>query len=178
MELSKFGFLLLGMAFSLFTFSSCSDDDDSTPPIALGSTLTVTNTFQSIAFTSEAEVAIEDLFDVTAGSLAANATVDDDAVELSAYLLGLYDIDIDETSISFEVVAQEGDPTYGDLFRILEDGTRDRYYLIFDAAQNVSGSSSDNSSVNLRIDSDKILVVEIGAGFDFKPGASFTIELN
>jgi len=35
-----------------------------------------------------------------------------------------------------------------------------------------------NSSVNLRIDSDKVLVVEIGEGYDFKPGQNFTITLN
>lgn len=180
MNFSKLSFLFLALAFSLFTFTSCDrdkDKDEDMTPLTLGSSVTVTNTFQSNAFTNGAELAIEDLFQVPAGSLAATANVGA-AVEFSSYLLNLYDIDISDNSISFEVVAQAGDPTYGDLFRILEAGTVDRYYLTFDEAQKVSGFTSSNSSVNLRIDSDKVLVVEIGEGYDFKPGQSFTITLN
>lgn len=181
MKFSRFKLLFLGILFSLIAFTSCddndNDDDNPTFPITLGSSVTVTNTFQSIAFTNEVEEPIEDLFQVPAGSLSSIANVGN-AVEFSAYLLGLYDIDIDEDNISFEVVAQEGDATYGDLFRTLEAGTIDRYYLTFDEAQNVNGFTSTNSSVNLRVDSDKVLVVEIGEGFDFNPGSTFTITLN
>lgn len=177
MKSLKSNFLLLAFLFSLVTLTSCDDDDEITIPISLGSSVTVTNTFQSTAFTGGTETAIEDLFSVPAGSLAATANVGS-AKEFSAYLLGLYDIEIDENSITFTVVAQAGDPTYGDLFRTLEANTVDRYYLTFDAAQNVSGFSSNNSSVNLRIDSNKVLVVEIGEGFDFNPGTTFTITLN
>lgn len=92
--------------------------------------------------------------------------------------LTYYDIDIDENSIKFEVVAQSDDPTYMDLFRVLEADTYDRYYLTFDVAQNVNGATSSNASVNLSIDSDKVLVVEIGKGYDFKPGQNFTSTLN
>ena len=175
MHFSKLNFLLLGLLFSLVTFTSCDKDDDNA--ISLGSSVTVTNTFQSTAFTMDAELAIEDLFQVPAGSLAATATVGS-GVEFPAYLLNLYDIDIDENSIRFEVVAKSDDPTYGALFRVLEPDTYDRYYLTFAAAQNVESASSNNSSVNLRIDSDKVLVVEIGEGYDFKPGQNFTITLN
>ncbi len=153
---------------------SCNKDES---PITLDSMVTISNTFQSDAFTDGVELPIETLFMVDANSLEATATVAE-ATEFSAYLLGLYDVDIDETSISFEVVAQEGDETYGDLFRTLEAGTTDRYYLTFTEDQNVTGFSSSNSSVNLRIDSDKVLVVEIGEGFDFNPGSSFTITLS
>ncbi len=178
MKFSKINFLFLGLLFSLTTFISCSDDDD-TPiiPISLGSSVTVTNTFQSTAFTMGAEVAIEDLFQAPAGSLAATANVGA-AVEFPAYLLNLYDIDINENSINFEVVAQADDPNYGTLFRVLEADTYDRYYLTFNSAQDVTNFTSNNSSVSLRIDSDKVLVVEIGEGFDFKTGASFAITLN
>lgn len=177
MQFAKIKLFLLGLLFSVVTFTSCDDDDGiPTTPISLGSSVTVTNTFQSDAFTAGAELAIEDLFQVPAGSLAATANVGT-ALEFSAYLLNLYDIDIDENSISFEVVAQTDDPTYGDLFRILEAGTTDRYYLTFDQAQEVAEATSSNSSVNLRIDSDKVLVVEIGEGYDFKPGQNFTITL-
>ncbi len=179
MQFSKFHFLILGLLFSLTTFTSCGDDEAVDPiiPITLGSSVTVTNTFQSTAFTNGAEQAIEDLFQAPAGSLAATANVGA-AVEFPAYLLNLYDIDIKENSISFEVVAQTDDPNYGTLFRVLEADTYDRYYLAFDNAQDVNEFSSSNSSVNLRIDSDKILVVEIGEGYDFKPGQNFTITLN
>ncbi len=122
-------------------------------------------------------MAIEDLFQQPSGALAATATVGD-GVEFPAYLLNLYDIDIAEGSIRFEVVAQAGDPTYGDLFRILEPNTFDRYYLTFASAQNVNSFTSSNSSVNLRIDSDNVLVVEIGEGYDFKPGQNFSITLD
>ena len=178
MKFSKFNFLFLGLVLSLTTFIACDNDDDNpSVPLTFGSSVTVTNTFESVAFTNGAEQAIEDLFQVPAGSLAATANVGD-AVEFSAYLLGLYDIDMDENSISFEVVAQAGDPTYGDLFRTLEAGTTDRYYLTFENAQEVNGFTSSNASVSLRIDSDKVLVVEIGEGFDFNPGSTFTITLN
>ena len=166
-------FLFLSFLFSLLTLVSCDKDDK---PITSGSSVTVTNTFQSDAFTMGAELAIEDLFQVPAGSLAATATVGE-GVEFPAYILNLYDIDIAEKNLNFTVVAQADDPTYGNLFRILEAGTVDRYYLTFDTAQNVESASSNNSSVNLRIDSDKVLVVEIGEGYDFKPGQNFTITL-
>ena len=174
MQFLKLNFLFLGLLLSLVTLNSCSDDDE---PITVASNVTVTNTFQSTAFTMDAELAIEDLFMQPAGSLAATAEVGD-GVEFSGYLLNLYDIDIDENSIRFEVVAQEDDPTYGALFRILEPNTFDRYYFNFSSNQNVSGATSSNPSVDLRIISDTEFVVEIGEGYDFKPGQNFTINLN
>lgn len=178
MKSPKLHFLLGGLLFSLVTFTSCGDDDMKTESaIAIGSNVTATNTFQSTSFTMDAETTIEALFMAPAGSLAASATVGS-AVEFPAYLLNLYDIDIDENSIKFTVEAQADDPNYGTLFRVLESDTYDRYYLTFDESQNVSGATSSNSSVNLRIDSDKVLVVEIGEGYDFKPGQNFTITLN
>lgn len=170
---NKLNFNLFLLFFASIAFTAC----DKTTPISTGASVTVTNTFQSTAFTGDAETAIEDLFMAPAGSLAATATVSD-AVEFPAYLLNLYDIDIDEEQIYFEVVAQEDDPNYGTLFRVLEPATFDRYYLTFDEDQEVEGFSSSNSAVNLRIDSDRVLVVEIGEGYDFKPGQNFTITLN
>ncbi len=175
MQFSKLNFLLLGILFSIATLTSCKKDE--VKPITLGSSVTVTNTFQSTAFTGGTELAIEDLFMVDAGSLAATSIVSP-TVEFPAYLLNLYDIDISESSISFTVVAEANDPNYGTLFRELEAGTTDRYYLTFNNSQSVNGFTSSNSSVNLRIDSDKILVVEIGEGYDFKPGQNFTITLD
>ena len=179
MKLLKFNKLFISLLFSTVVLTSCSDDDSNTAvqPITLGSVVTVTNTFQSTAFTNDVELAIEDLFMMPSGALAATANVGS-AVEFPAYLLNLYDIDIDENTITFDVVAEANDPTYGDLFRVLEPATFDRYYLTFGEAQDVSGFTSSNPSVNLRIDSANILVVEIGEGYDFNPDQSFTITLN
>lgn len=180
MQFPKLNFLLLGLILSIFTFTSCGDDDEviaETPFITLGSSVTITNTLQADAITGGTETTIENLFGQPAGALAAMATISD-AVEFPAYLLGLYDIDINESSIRFELVAPADDPTYMNFFRTLEAGTTDRYYLTFNQAQNVSGFTSDNSSVNLRIDAENILVVEIGEGFNFMPGETFTITLN
>lgn len=172
MSYSKLFFSSL-LLLSLISFSSCGDDD----PITAGSNVTVTNTFQSTAFTMDAELAIEDLFMQPAGSLAATATVGE-GLEFDNYLLNLYDINLDENGISFTCVAETDDPNYGTLFRILEPATYDRYYFTFTEDQNVESFTSSNSSVNLRIDSDRVLVVEIGEGYDFKPGQNFTITLN
>jgi len=177
MQFSKIFRPILGLLIISISVISCDDDDDMTTPITAGSSVTVSNTFQSIAFTNGAETDIEDLFMLPAGSLAASANVGN-GQEFTAYLLNLYDIDIDENSIRFEVVAQMDDPTYGDLFRVLEPDTYDRYYFTFDSDQDVNGASSDNTSVNLQIDSDRVLVVEIGEGYDFRPGQNFTITLN
>jgi len=171
MEKLFFVFTVVG----LLLFTSCGDDDDT--PIILGSGVTVTNTFTGVAQTDGVETTIEDFFGQPEGSLAATTTVSS-AVEFPGYLLGLYDIDIDESSISFELTAAADDPTYMNFFRTLEQGTTDRYYFEFDKNQNVNDFSSSNSSVNFRMDSDKVMVVEIGEGFNFNPGSSFTITLN
>lgn len=162
-------FILLAFALSLVIIS-CSR------PIEKDSIVTVTNTFQSEAFTGGDELAIEDLFQSPTGSLSATATVSED-VEFPDYLLGLYEIDLDRKRIKFEVVAQEDHEMYGELFRVLETNTVDRYYFTFNEAQSVVSFESNNDAVGLRIDSDRVLVVEIGAGYDFQPGQNFTITL-
>lgn len=167
--------LLLSLTFSLVLFTSCSNDDDDTSPITLGSNVTVKNTFQG-DMTNGVETPIETVFQAPVGSLAASASLSD-TVEFPAYLLGLYDINIEKSSITFKLVAKAGDTTYGNFFRTLEAGTTDRYYLTFDNAQNVKSFTSSDPAVKLRIDSDKILVVEIGEGFNFNPGVTFTITL-
>lgn len=173
MKFLKSPLIYLAFVGSLTLFTSCGNDD----PITTGASVTVTNTFQSTAFTSDAELAIEDLFMQPAGSLAATATVSE-GLEFDNYLLNLYDININETSISFTCVAEQNDPNYGTLFRVLEPATFDRYYFTFTEDQNISEGTSSNSSVSLRIDSDNVVVVVIGEGYDFKPGQSFTITLD
>lgn len=167
--------LLMTLTLSLVLFTSCTSDDNDATPISLASNVTVKNTFQG-GMTNGVETPIEAIFQAPVGSLAATASLSD-TVEFPAYLLGLYDINIEKSSITFKLVAKAGDATYGNFFRTLEAGTTDRYYLSFDNAQNVKSFTSSDPSVKLRIDSDKILVVEIGEGFNFNPGATFTITL-
>ncbi len=167
--------LLLSLTLSLVLFTSCSNDDDDSTPITLNSNVTVKNTFQG-GMTNGVETPIEAIFQAPEGSLAATANLSD-AVEFPAYLLGLYDINIATNTITFKLVAKADDATYSGFFRTLEAGTTDRYYLAFDNAQNVKSYTSSDPAVKLRIDSNQLLVVEIGEGFNFNPGATFTITL-
>lgn len=173
----KFKSLFLALSIASVSFISCDDDDEKTIPlIENGTSVAIRNTFQGDAQTKGEEVKIEDFFKQPAGSLEATATVAE-AVEFPEYLLDLYDIDIDTNSITYTLVAPVDSATYKDFFRTIEEGSTDRYYLTFDKAHNVKSFTSDNASVNLRIDSDKVLVVEIGEGFNFNPGTTFTINL-
>ena len=93
---------LLTFALTVLFFSSCTKEDKS--PINSGASVTVTNTFEGTAQTGGVEKTIEDVFGLPANALASTAVVAD-AVEFPNYLLGLYDIDIDESMISFDLVA-------------------------------------------------------------------------
>ncbi len=174
--------LLLAFAFGTFVLSSCSDDDEvKINPITLGTEVTVTNTLQtaadpSLGGTGGTELPIETIFGLAENALAGTATVSD-SIEFSAFLMGLYDINISENSIQYTLVAAADDPIYSGFFRTLEAGTYDRYYFNFDAAQNITGFTSSNSSVTLNVISATKIAVEIGEGFDFNPGATFTITL-
>lgn len=167
--------LLATITFGLLSLTSCSSDDNKTTPITLGTNVKVTNTFQG-AMTNNVETAIETVFNAPKGSLEATAKLSE-SVEFPAYLLGLYDIDINQSTINFKLVAKAGDATYGNFFRVLEAGSTDRYYFTFDSAQNVKSVTSSDPAVKLRMDSSTVLVVEIGEGFNFNPGANFTITL-
>lgn len=180
---------LKALAFALITvvfISSCGkdrkDDEPTVLPITLGTEVSVKNTIQlaadpSLGGTGGVELPIEGLFGLPANALVATNTVSN-SIEFDNYLNGLYDIDLSENKITFDLVAPANDPTYSPIFRTIEAGTFDRYYFTFSSSHNVKGFSSSNSSVNLRIDSDKVLVVEISEGFDFNSGATFTITLN
>ena len=184
MKTLKIKTLFFALSIAATTLISCNKDDDNglAPIIVEGTTVTVTNTFEGgaggPASTGGAEVPIEQFFTFAKPeTLTAKASVAE-AVEFPAYLLGLYDIDVDTNSIDFKMFAKTGDATYGNFFRTIEAGSFDRYYLTFDKAHNVKGFTSSNPSVKLRIDSANVLVVEIGQGFVFQPGAAFTITLN
>mgnify|MGYP006935328015 CR=1 FL=1 len=101
-----------------------------------------------------------------------------DLTENGAMLVnGLYSIDINENSIAYVLLPDANDPFWIQNYRVLEEGVYDRYYLTFENPHGVSSFTCSENAVNLRIDSDKILVVEIGEGFNFQPGAAFSIDL-
>ena len=91
---------------------------------------------------------------------------------------GLYEIDIDGDQISFVLLPSADDPFWSNVFGVFPDGKVDRYYLTFSEPHSIERSTSDSDAVSLRIDSDTVVVVEIGAGYDMAPGAAFTIELD
>ncbi|MEL7421771.1 MAG: hypothetical protein AAFN81_02215 [Bacteroidota bacterium] len=165
-----------------FLIVSCWDDDDNNPvPVEIGTDVTVRNTLQTAADPSQggtggAEVAIEDIIGVPAGTFELSATVSD-GIEFDNYLNNLYDIDISTDAITFTLVAEANDPFYSAFFRTIEAGTFDRYYLTFTGGHNINGSSSDNAAASLNINSTEEVVV-IGEGWDFNPGSTFTISLN
>ena len=91
---------------------------------------------------------------------------------------GLYDIDFTENSIDFTVLPDSTDPFWGNVFGLFPAGKVDRYYFTFSEPHNISGFSSDNSFLNVRIDSDSIIVVELSEGYDLQAGISFSIDLD
>lgn len=179
--------LFLGLAIG---FTACDDDDDEETkmpptiesPISLGDSVMVRNTLQTAADpadggTGGAELPIEVIFAAPEGAFFADAIISDD-IEFDEYLDGLYDIDLSENSIQFNLVAPANDPIYSGFFRVIETGTFDRYYLTFNEDHNIESFQTSDPAVNLRIESTNQIVVEIGEGWNFNPGSSFTITLS
>ena len=90
---------------------------------------------------------------------------------------GLYDIDITGNSIEFTALPAADDPFWQNVFGVFPAGKFDRYYFTFSEPHNISSGSSKNSSVNLRVDSDTVIVVELSEGYDANPDISFRVDL-
>ena len=138
---------------SILFLASCTEKYNN--PVDLNSSVSVRNTIQLAADTSQGgtngqEVAVEGLFGVPAGTFEKTSTVTD-GIEFDNYLNNLYDIDISETTIKFDLVAAANDPTYGNLFRTIEAGTFDRYYLNFPDGHNIESATSSDASVSLEV---------------------------
>lgn len=176
---------------SILIFSSCSDDDDNnTPalPLTQGVEITLRNTLQN---PGEAEATYASIFGQPDNAYDEFATLSNSTTEFATALAqtgtpagdvnGLYSINFTETTIEYTLIAAEDDPFWlnvADVFGVIPAGKFDRYYYTFSEPHNISGFSSNNSSVNLRIDSDTTIVVEIGEGFNVSNGATFSISLN
>jgi hypothetical protein len=162
-------------------FASCNKDDETTP-IQLDSQITVSNTLQTAAApimggTGGIETPIETIFGLPEGTYTISTAISN-GIEFQGYLDGLYDIDLSENQITYSLVAAPDHPIYANFYRTIEANTFDRYYFEFQEAHNITSATSSNSSVNLNILSDNRIVIEIGEGFDFNPGTTFTINLN
>lgn len=92
-------------------------------------------------------------------------------------LSGLYNIDLTENSISYTVLPEATDPFWSNVFGMFPAGKTDRYYFTFSEPHNVTGFNCKEDWVNVRIDSDTVLVVELSEGYNLQPGVSFNISL-
>ncbi len=174
-------FFLVG----ILAFSSCKKDDDNTPPLSEGTDITLRNTLQD---PGEAEVTYASLFGQADDAYNEFATLSNSTSEFPTALAqtgtpagdisGLYDIDFTENSIDFAVLPDDTNPFWSNVFGLFPAGKVDRYYFTFSQPHNVTGFSSDNGSLNVRIDSDTVLVVELTEGYDLQPGVSFSVDLN
>lgn len=175
------------------SIAACGGSDDATDNndaaiIEEGTQVTLRNTLQD---PGQSEVAYAQLFGQDEAAFDETGTVSYATSEFETALAqqgvtfmgmtidvsGLYDIDMDEDSISFTLLPSAQDPFWSNVFGVFPEGKLDRYYLTFSQPHNIKGFTSDNESINLRIDSDTVVVVEVGAGYDMAPGAAFTIEL-
>ncbi|WP_299433994.1 hypothetical protein [uncultured Aquimarina sp.] len=186
----KFSKIFLFTFFCSLLFSSCSDDDDNTviTPLSEGVSIILRNTLQN---PGEQEDTYASIFGQPDDAYDEFATLSNSITEFATALAqngtpagdvnGLYSIDFTENSIEYSLIAEANDPFWlnvADVFGVIPTGKFDRYYFTFPEPHNISGFTSSDSSVNLRIDSETVIVVEIGEGFDVSPGASFIINLN
>lgn len=169
----------------ILVFSSCNDDDDMTLPLNEGVNITLRNTLQD---PGEDEVTYASLFGQVDDAYDEFATLSNSSSEFATALAqsgtpagdisGLYNIDFTESSINFTVLPDNTDSFWTNVFGLFPAGKVDRYYFTFSEPHNISGFNSDNSSLNVRIDSDTVIVVELTEGYDLQPNVAFSITLN
>ena len=180
--------ILVTAMVSILALASCSNNDDTNvTPLQEGINITLRNTLQD---PGKDEVTYPALFEQADDAYDEFATLSNTTEEFATALAqtgtsagdvsGLYNIDLTTNSIRFTVLPELTDPFWGgfaDIFGVTPTGKTDRYYLTFSEAHTITGFTTDGTGINLRIDSDKVIVVEVGAGFDLQPGATFSIIL-
>jgi len=182
----KFTKVLFTAALSVAALSACSssdDDDNGAENILLeGMNITLRNPLEE----GGSEGSFPSLFGQVDDAFDENGTLSFSESEFPTALAqpgvaggisGLYNIDLNADSISYTLLPAADDPFWVNVFEVFPAGKFDRYYLTFSEPHNITSGTSDNSSVNLRIDSDTVAVVEISEGYDMNPPMSFTIEL-
>ena len=177
--------LLLFAFVGILAFSSCKDDEPApAPPLSEGVDITLRNTLQD---PGENEKSFPSLFGQPDDAYDEFSTLSNSTVEFATALAqtgtpagdlsGLYAIDLTETTISYTVLPDDTDPFWVNVFGLFPSGKMDRYYFTFSEPHNITGFSSDNSWLNVRIDSDTVIVVELSEGYDLKPGVAFSVTL-
>ncbi|SED06709.1 hypothetical protein SAMN04489761_4163 [Tenacibaculum sp. MAR_2009_124] len=155
------------------------------PPLNEGVDITMRNTLQD---PGEPEVSYPSLFGQPDDAYDEFATLSNSTSEFSTALAqngtpagdisGLYNINLTQNSISYTVLPEATDPFWSNVFGLFPAGKTDRYYFTFSQPHNVTGFSSNEEWINVRIDSDTVLVVELSEGYDLQPGVSFDISLH
>lgn len=179
MKLITFTIAALLTAFAL---TACGGQDGG--PVSEGVDITLRNTLQD---PGEQETSFPGLFGAPDDAFDEFATTSASDVEFPTALAqadtpmgdisGLYEIDVTESSIEFTLLPTADDPFWVNVFGVFPAEKFDRYYLTFAEPHGIEASSSNNSSVSLRIDSPTVVVVEIGEAYDMNPGTAFTIDL-
>lgn len=153
-------------------------------PLSEGTDVTLRNTLQD---PGEPEAPFPTLFGLAEDAYDENGTVSFGASEFPTALAqpgtpagdisGLYDIDMSADSISFTMLPAADDPFWVNVFGEFPDGKFDRYYFTFSEPHNITGATSNNGSVSLRVDSATVVVVEIASGYDMNPPMAFELSL-
>lgn len=178
--------IVLAGVLALSACSSSDDDDDNgvdTGPLTEGVSITLRNTLEE----GGPEGSFPGLFGLADDAYDEVATLSFAASEFPTALAqpgspagdisGLYDINLSQSSIGFTALPAADDPFWSNIFGVFPAGKFDRYYLTFSEPHNISGSTSSNSSVQLRVDSANVVVVEISEDYDLNPGIAFVIDL-
>ncbi len=174
-------FILGVLCFVVSTFAQ------STTPLTEGTDITLRNTLQD---PDAPEVTYASLFGQADDAFDEFATLSNTEIEFATALSqspetgapfpisGLYEIDLTESSVEFTALPDETDPFWVNVFGLFPEGKVDRYYLTFSEPHNITSAASNHTSVSVRVDSEMTIVVEIGAGYDLKPGVGFFISFN
>ena len=156
-------------------------------PLEEGLSIVMRNTLQD---PGEAEATYPSLFRQADDAFDETGTLSNSTVEFATALAqspatgapfdisGLYEIDFTEDSIAFTLLPDASDMFWMNVFGLFPADKFDRYYFTFSSPHNITGFTSDNSNLNLRIDSDTVVVVELSEGYDLQPGVSFEVDLN
>ncbi len=177
--------VIVGTAFLNFKGGPPGGGGDAGGPLAEGTDVTLRNTLQD---PGEPEATYASLFGQPDDAFDEFGAVSNSDVEFPTALAqagtpvgdinGLYSIDFTENTINFEVVAAADDPFWTNVFGLFPDGKFDRYYFTFAEPHGITGFTSDNPNLNVRIDSDTVIVVEFSGGYDLQSGVTSSVELS
>ena len=180
-KLKVLALMLVSIAFLI----SCGNDEIDENALPEGISVTLRNTLQD---PGEAEQTFPGLFGLPDDAFDEFSTISYSSTEFTGALAqegtpfgdisGLYAIDFNANSISFTLLPDSSDPFWPMQFGVFPEGKFDRYYFTFSENHNIKNSSINDDNVNLRIDSNNVIVVELSGGYDFNPGKTFTISLN